>query len=78
MKNSLGQAQGILRIWGAMASSVSKRITLWTLENEFIDPEYLEKIDVGGATTLKALRFTLELHDLLEWPFDFWDAEDKK
>ena len=61
-----------------MASGIPERVTLWTLEAEDADPEYFGKVDLGGATTLEALRFTLESHDILEWPFDFWDEEDKR
>ena len=61
-----------------MAANIPERITLWTLEDEFADPEYLGKVDVSGATTLEALRFTFESNDILEWAFDFWDVEDKR
>ena len=61
-----------------MASVIPDRVTLWTLEEDFGDPEYFGKVDVGGASTLEAQRFTLESNDVLEWPFDFWDAEDKR
>lgn len=54
------------------------RITLWTLEGDFADPEYFGKVDIGGASTLEALRVTLESNDVLEWPFEFWDTEDKR
>ena len=54
------------------------RITLWTLEGEGADPEYFGKVNIGGASTLQALRIALETNDALEWPFDFWDAEDKR
>ena len=60
-----------------MASVIPDRVMLWTLEEDFGDPEYFGKIDVRGASTLEALRFTLESNDVLEWSFDFWDAEDK-
>ena len=45
---------------------------------EGADPEYFGKVDIGGASTLQALRVALETNDALEWPFDFWDAEDKR
>lgn len=54
-----------------MASLVPKKVTLWTLEVECGNSEYFGKVDVGGVTTLRALKFTLETNDLLEWPFDF-------
>jgi len=41
-----------------MASANPERITLWTLEEDCGDPEYFGKVDVGGASTLEALRFT--------------------
>ena len=53
-------------------------MTLWTLELEFSNAEYFGKVDVGGVTTLEALRFTLESNDILDWRFDFWDIEDKR
>ena len=61
-----------------MAANIPERITLWTLEDEFADPEYFGKVDVRGATTLEALRLTFESNDILEWAFDFWDVEDKR
>lgn len=33
---------------------------------------------MAGASTLDALRFTLESNDILEWKFDFWEVEDKQ
>ena len=54
------------------------RIALWTLEGEGADSEYFGKIDIGGASTLQALRVVLETNDALEWPFDFWDVKDKR
>lgn len=53
------------------------RITLWILEDEHADLEYFGKVDVGGAATLEALRVTFEVNDIVEWPFEFWDFEDK-
>ena len=44
----------------------------------FVEPEYFGKVDVAGAATLEALRFTFESNDILEWAFDFWDIEDKR
>ena len=61
-----------------MAANILDRIILWTLEDELGDPEYFGKVDVGGALNLEALRFTFESHDIFEWPFDFWDVEDKQ
>ena len=55
-----------------------ERITLWTLEGEGADPEYFGKVDIGGASNLQALRVALETNNALEWPFEFWDAEDKR
>jgi len=48
------------------------------LEEEGADPEYFGKVDIGQALTLEALRTTLEKNEILEWPFEFWDAEDKR
>ncbi len=61
-----------------MAVIPPERITLWTLEGEGADPEYFGKVDIGGASNLQALRVALETNDALEWPFEFWDAEDKR
>lgn len=60
-----------------MAVDTLSRIKLWTLEEEGADPEYFGKVDVGSALTYEALRIILEGNDLLEWPFEFWDVEDK-
>ena len=51
---------------------------LWILEEESVDPEYFGKVDIGGVSTLQALWVVLETNDALEWPFDFWDTEDKQ
>jgi len=61
-----------------MAVIPPDRVTLWTLEGEGADPEYFKKVEIGGVSTLQALRVALETNDALEWPFDFWDAEDKR
>ena len=61
-----------------MAAVTCNRITLWTLHGESIEPEYFGKIDIGGALTLETLRSTLETNEILEWPFNFWDAEDNR
>jgi hypothetical protein len=61
-----------------MAVIPPDRITLWTLEGEGADPEYFGKVDIGVASNLQALRVALETNDALEWPFEFWDAEDKR
>ena len=56
----------------------ANRITLWTLESDATDREYFGKVDVGRASTLEALKVTLESNDILEWAFNFWDFEDKQ
>lgn len=61
-----------------MAVISPDRITLWTLEGDDAEPEYFGKVDIGGAPTLQAIRVALETNAALEWPFDFWDAEDKR
>ena len=61
-----------------MPTDLPNKVTLWILELEFSDVEYFGKVDIRGATTLEALRFTLESNDILDWRFDFWDAEDKR
>jgi len=61
-----------------MAVIPPDRITLWTLEGEGADPEYFGKVDIRGASNVHALRVALETNDALEWPFEFWDAEDKR
>ena len=60
-----------------MAVHTLSRIKLWTLEEEGTDPKYFEKVDVGSALTYEALRIILEGNNVLEWPFEFWDVEDK-
>ena len=61
-----------------MAGGISNRITLWTLEEEGADPEYFGRVDTGVASTLEALQETLENNEILDWPFEFWCAEDKR
>lgn len=48
------------------------------LEFDASEPGYLGKLDVGGASTLEALRLSLESNNLLEWTFDFWDVIDRR
>ena len=64
-----------LQIQCGMAAN---KITLWTLEFEATNREYFDKVDIGSAAMLDALRFMLESNDILEWAFDFWDFEDKQ
>ena len=54
------------------------RITLWTLADESTEPEYFGKVDIGGALTLEALQKILENNEILDWPFEFWDVDDKR
>ena len=61
-----------------MAANINDKVTLWTLESEAADPDYLGKLDMGGASTLEALRLLLESNDVLDWAFDFWDVEDRR
>ena len=56
----------------------AEKVTVWTLEFDASEVEYLRKLDVGGATTLEALRLALESNDVLEWAFEFWDVEDRR
>lgn len=44
---------------------------------KFVDLEYFGKVDVDVATTLEAMRLMFEYNNVLEWPFEFWDLEDK-
>ena len=61
-----------------MAANINDKVTLWMLEFEAADLDYLGKLDVGGASTLEALRLSLESNDVLDWAFDFWDVEDRR
>ena len=67
----------VLRVCN-MVGGISNRITLWTLEEEGADLEYFGRVDTGVASTLEALRETLENKKKLDWPFEFWCAEDKR
>jgi len=48
------------------------------LEAEGVEAEYFGKVDIEGAVTLEALRMMLETNEILEWPFEFRDVEDKQ
>jgi len=61
-----------------MAIITPNRITLWTLEEDDANPEYFNKVNIGRALTLEALQITLEINDILDWPFKFWDTEVKR
>ena len=61
-----------------MAANNLEQITLWTLEDNLLDPKYFGKVNVGSVATLEVLRFMLESNEILEWPFEFWDVEDKQ
>ena len=61
-----------------MAMIPPDRITFYLLEGEGTNLEYFGEVDIGVASTLHALRVALETNDALEWPFDFWDTNDKQ
>lgn len=65
-------------LFSEMASHAPETVTLWTLEAESAAAEYFGKVAVGGALTLEAFRVTLEANDVLDWPFQFRDHEDKR
>ena len=56
----------------------AEKVTIWTLESNASELEYLGKLDVEGASTLEALRLYFESNDMLEWAFNFWDVEDRR
>lgn len=60
-----------------MATITPTQVTLWMLLEEGGDAEFFGKVDVRGASTLETLRRKLESNDILDWPFHFWDADDK-
>ena len=47
-----------------MVTGFPEKVTLWTLESESKDGEYIGKVDIGGASMLESLRFAL----------DYWDV----
>lgn len=49
-----------------MAANISDEVAVWTLESEAADPDYLRKLDVGGASILEALKLWLESNAVLE------------
>ena len=65
----------VLHLLGNMAA---EKVTVWTLESNAADAEYLGKLDVGRTSTLEALKSYLDSNEVLEWRFDFWDAEDRR
>lgn len=54
------------------------RVTLYSLEDEGANLEYLGNVDIGGMLTMHALWVALETNDALVSPFAFWDAEGKQ
>lgn len=54
------------------------KIMVWTLEEEYGEPEWFGKIDASGANTYGALRLRLEENKMLKWPFEFWNVEDQR
>ena len=49
-----------------MAANINDKVTLWMLESEAADLDYLRKLDVEGVLTLEALRLSLESNDVLD------------
>jgi hypothetical protein len=47
------------------------------MEGESVVPQYFSKVKVLEEETYASLRVRLEEKSTLEWPFQFWDNEDR-
>lgn len=57
---------------------MADRIALWTLDDEASVPQLFDKVMAVESETLALLRVRLEIDEVLEWLFEFWDAEDQR
>ena len=60
----------------ASVEAMADRLVIWTLEDEFATLEVFDKVKALDEETSMSLRVRLELEEVLNWPFDFWDIED--
>lgn len=60
----------------ASVEAMADRLVIWTLEDEFATLEVFDKVKALDEETSTSLRVRLELEEVLNWPFDFWDIED--
>lgn len=53
-----------------------RHIKLWTFEDEDVELEYFGKVKVGDGKFYTSLRERLEVANVLDLWFEFWDVED--
>lgn len=50
---------------------------MWTMQGNFVVPQYYNKLEIFEEETYASLRVCLEEKLVLEWPFEFWDNDSK-
>jgi hypothetical protein len=56
---------------------MAEKLMLYSLEVEAVEVEVIEKVDSCARERYANLRKRLEEFEVVEWPFDFWDAEER-
>ena len=56
---------------------MATQVKIWTMEGDFGIPKFYSKVKVFENETYASLRLRLEEKAALEWPFEFWDNEDR-
>ena len=57
---------------------MADHISIWPLADDSSTPNLFDKVKALGEETLASLRVRLELEEVLNWPINFWDVEDKR
>ena len=56
---------------------MAKQVKIWTMDVDYSIPEFYSKVKVVVDETYASLRACLEEKQALEWPFQFWDNEER-
>ena len=62
-----------VRVWFPMAMQVK----MWTMDADFGIPKFYSKVKLLLDKTYASLWLRLEEKQALEWPFQFWDNEER-
>jgi hypothetical protein len=53
------------------------RVKLYNLDAEDMNPEYIGPVKGSEEDCFRDLRVCLEAAGIVEWPFNFWDIEER-
>ena len=56
---------------------MASKIKLFSLEREDANPNFIGQVDAVDTKQYVSLRLWLEEFSVVDWPFNFWDVEDK-